>query len=336
MLRSMYSGISGLKANQIKLDVIGNNIANVGTTAFKTQRVRFQDMLSQSMKEATGAGTTAGGTNPNQVGLGTQIGGIDTTVTQGNMQPTSRNLDFAIDGDGYFVVARGETGDDAGVELVDNKLPPAEDTTGTGEEKSLEMSFTRDGSFTLDEFGQLVTSDGYRVLGYQIEGSEITYDEKGAPKIDAAVDVNDGEVKATNKIVPLAIPDEVAGQKVKSFSVDKNGTIKVVLSDNHVKAIGQIAMTSFKNPAGLSKTGKNLYEMSSNSGQPIFRSGQGVTENNNEKSYGDMLQGMLEMSNVDLAEQFTEMIVASRAFQANGKIITTGDEILQELVNLKR
>ena len=313
MLRSMYSGISGLRANQTKLDVIGNNIANVGTTAFKSQRVRFQDMLSQSMKEGTGAGNTVGGTNPSQVGLGTQIAGIDTTVTQGNMQPTSNNLDFAIDGDGYFVVERGPV-------------------SGTG----ASTYFTRDGSFTLDEFGQLLTSDGYRVMGYQIGNSTIDY-TTGVPKINSPQNVNDG-VKVTNTAkVPLAIPDEVGGQKVKSFSVDKNGLINATLADNNVVALGQIAMVSFKNPAGLLKEGKNLYSVSPNSGGALFRDGVGTDpKTSNEKSFGDINQGMLEMSNVDLAEQFTEMIVASRAFQANGKMITTGDEILQELVNLKR
>ncbi len=313
MLRSMYSGISGLRANQTKLDVIGNNIANVGTTAFKSQRVRFQDMLSQSMKEGTGAGNTVGGTNPSQVGLGTQIAGIDTTVTQGNMQPTSNNLDFAIDGDGYFVVERGPV-------------------SGTG----ASTYFTRDGSFTLDEFGQLLTSDGYRVMGYQIGNSTIDY-TTGVPKINSPQNVNDG-VKVTNTAkVPLAIPDEVGGQKVKSFSVDKNGLINATLADNNVVALGQIAMVSFKNPAGLLKEGKNLYSVSPNSGGALFRDGVGTDpKTSNENSFGDINQGMLEMSNVDLAEQFTEMIVASRAFQANGKMITTGDEILQELVNLKR
>lgn len=332
MLRSMYSGISGLKANQVKLDVIGNNIANVGTTSFKTQRVRFQDMLSQNLREATGPSANTGGTNPSQVGLGTQVAGIDTTVTQGNMQPTSRNLDFAIDGEGYFVVARGATGEDAAITIGEGGVI---DTENAGEGNTLELSYTRDGSFTLDEFGQLVTSDGYRVMGYAIDGSEITYDENGRPVIEEAANVNTDEIAATENLVPLAIPDEVAGLRVKSFSVDKNGLVKAVLSDNSVRAIGQLATASFKNPAGLSKDGKNLYSISANSGQAVFRSGVGA-ETSNEKGYGDVIQGMLEMSNVDLAEQFTEMIVASRAFQANGKIITTGDEILQELVNLKR
>lgn len=332
MLRSMYSGISGLKANQIKLDVIGNNIANVNTTAFKTQRVRFQDMLSQNLREATGPGTSTGGTNPSQVGLGTQVSGIDTIMEQGNMQSTGNAFDFAIDGDGYFVVAKGKTGDETGLEVTEDGTIDTENDNGG----DYEISYTRDGSFTLDEFGQLVTSDGYRVMGYEIDGSTITYDEKGRPVIEDAADVNgeDG-ISATNKLVPLAIPDEVDGQRVKGFTVDKNGVIKVMLSDESTRAIGQIAMAGFKNPAGLAKEGKNLLSSTANSGQAVFRSGVGA-ENSNEKGYGSINQSMLEMSRVDLAEQFTEMIVASRAFQANGKVITTGDEILQELVNLKR
>ncbi|WP_125152178.1 flagellar hook-basal body complex protein [Clostridium rectalis] len=335
MLRSMYSGISGLKANQIKLDVIGNNIANVGTTAFKTQRVRFQDMLSQNLRQATGPGTNQGGTNPSQVGLGTQVSGIDTTMSQGHLQPTGNDFDFLVDGNGYFVVGKGATGDDAGVTLGENHSIETEGDDG--EDGSFELSFTRDGSFTLDEYGQLVNSDGLRIMGYAIEGSEITYDENGKPQISEAADVNSEELKANEeKLVPLCIPDEIAGQKVKSFSVGRDGIIKASLADNRTVAVGQIAMATFKNPAGLSKEGKNLNTATANSGQPVFRSGIGAEENNNEKGFGNIVQGALESANVDLAEQFTEMIVASRAFQANGKIISTGDEILQDLVNLKR
>lgn len=323
MLRSMYSGISGLKVNQTKLDVIGNNIANVGTTAFKNQRIRFQDVLSQNLKFGTGASSNVGGTNPSQVGLGVEVAGIDTMVSQGNMQPTGSNLDFAVDGDGYFVVARGKQ--NGTVTLKDNNT--------VDKTNDLSINFTRDGSFTLDDQGQLLTSDGYRVLGYEIDGAKI---ENGEIKIGAPKD----EVKATaGTLKPLIIPDEVMygaeKMKVKNFSVDKNGTINAVLQNNKVVAIGQIAMSSFKNPAGLFKEGKNLYSTSASSGDALYRSGVGAA-NSNEKGYGDIIQGRLEMSNVDLAEQFTEMIVASRAFQANGKIITTGDEILQDLVNLKR
>ncbi|MBE6065271.1 flagellar hook-basal body complex protein [Clostridium cochlearium] len=328
MLRSMYSGISGLKVNQTKLDVIGNNIANVGTTAFKNQRIRFQDVLSQNLKFGTGASANVGGTNPSQVGLGVEVAGIDTMVTQGNMQPTGSNLDFAVDGDGYFVVARGKA--EGTVTLKDNTVEKTE---------NLSINFTRDGSFTLDDQGQLLTSDGYRVLGYEIDGAKI--DNTGeTPTLTITPDTQKGGVKATpNTLKPLIIPDEVTYEKekmkIKNFSVDKNGVINAVLQNNEVVAIGQIGMSSFKNPAGLYKEGKNLYSTSASSGDALYRDGVGAADSN-EKGYGDIIQGRLEMSNVDLAEQFTEMIVASRAFQANGKIITTGDEILQDLVNLKR
>ncbi|MDF2504501.1 flagellar hook-basal body complex protein, partial [Clostridium sp.] len=124
--------------------------------------------------------------------------------------------------------------------------------------------------------------------------------------------------------------------RVTSFSIGRDGVIIGTLEDGRTTAIGQIAMASFKNPAGLSKQGKNLYSSSVNSGDATLRSGAGNTANDNSGGYGDALQNMLEMSNVDLAQQFTDMIVASRAFQANGKAITTGDDILQDIINLKR
>ncbi|WP_438335045.1 flagellar hook-basal body complex protein [Clostridium cochlearium] len=327
MLRSMYSGISGLKVNQTKLDVIGNNIANVGTTAFKNQRIRFQDVLSQNLKFGTGASANVGGTNPSQVGLGVEVAGIDTMVSQGNMQPTGRNLDFAVDGDGYFVVARGKA----------EEMVTVPDKSGKGTIKGEPtINYTRDGSFALDDQGQLLTSDGYRVLGYLPTGATATYSTGDTP---STLEVKKDTTTVKTELQPLLIPDEVKvgneTMKIKNFSVDKNGTINAVLASNEVVVIGQIAMASFKNPAGLTKEGKNMYSTSASSGEALYRNGAGV-EDSNEKAYGDIIQGRLEMSNVDLAEQFTEMIVASRAFQANGKIITTGDEILQDLVNLKR
>lgn len=334
MIRAMYSGISGLKANQTKLDVIGNNIANVGTTAFKNQRIRFQDMLSQNVKEATGPGRTIGGTNPSQVGLGVQVAGIDTTMTQGNMQPTGGMLDVAIDGDGFFMVGKGDIEGKITIETSDDKYMTIKSAT------DMETMFSRDGSFKLDYNGNLINSDGLRVLGYAFEGYEV---EDGKVKM-AYVDAEDKDLKPENEdeLVPLAIPDEIEGEdgemkRVKSFSIDKNGLIKAVLSDNTVTAVGQIAMASFKNPEGMTKAGKNIWQNSANSGPAVIRTAVGTAkEDANDEGYGDLAQGMLEMSNVDLAEQFSEMIVASRAFQANGKIITTSDEILQELVNLKR
>ncbi|AWI03714.1 flagellar hook-basal body complex protein [Clostridium drakei] len=349
MLPSMFSGISGLKVNQRKLDVIGNNIANSGTTAYKSQRARFQDMVSQSMASATGASANLGGTNPRQVGLGVQLAGIDTTTSTGSMQPTSRPLDAAIDGPGYFIVGTGippEGSDSSNTDTGTIGIPDL--ATHSMSSNGVTTSFTRDGSFTLDTQGSLLTSDGLRVYGYANSNVTIDYKEgKDNPKMPfkATIDTDNGHGGAdtsisNDKLIPLIIPESVTiGDKisrVQSYAIGVDGTITATLDTGGTAVLGQIAMASFKNDAGLTKMGKNLYQTSPNSGEPVVRSAAGDKDNDNSKGYGDMRQGMLEMSNVDLAEEFTNMIIANRAFQANGKIITTGDEILQDLVNLKR
>ncbi|MDU6876837.1 flagellar hook-basal body complex protein [Clostridium tepidum] len=344
MLRSMYSGISGLKAQQTKLDIVGNNIANANTTAFKAQSVRFQDMLSQNMSSASAPSANLGGTNPRQVGLGVQVAGIYTKFTTGNMQTTGRNLDMAIDGPGYFIVGKGDITSTTSIitETTEDKVAGSID----GNSSTMDVYFTRDGSFTLDKEGNLLTSDGFRVMGYAMSdesNTSLVYaDGKATMNF---VDADSKELKAADEgenLIPLRIPDEIeieGGKKVRvqSFSIDKDGVLVASLVNGKSAALGQVAMASFKNEGGLEKMGKNLYKNSSNSGDAIIRTPRGTDEDKqNDKGYGDMLNGMIEMSNVDLAEEFTEMIVANRAFQACGKMITTGDEILQELVNLKR
>jgi flagellar hook protein FlgE len=340
----MFSGISGLKVNQKKLDVVGNNIANSSTTAFKSQRARFEDMISQSMKQATGASANLGGSNPSQVGLGVQLAGIDTSTATGSMQPTSNNLDAAIDGAGYFIVGTGTPPDTSDAPAITTTTDGTHTMTATG----VTTSFTRDGSFTLDTQGSLLTSDGLRVYGYANTNVPITYTEGNAdPKVPftAAITTLNATGGADTAIangglVPLVIPDSITAgsttSRIQSFSIGKDGLITATLDTGGTAVLGQIAMASFKNAAGLTKMGKNEYQTSPNSGDPTVRSASGDTTGDNSKGYGDMLQGVLEMSNVDLAEEFTNMIIANRAFQANGKIITTGDEILQDLVNLKR
>ncbi|MDV3425964.1 MAG: flagellar hook-basal body complex protein [Bacillota bacterium] len=440
MLRSLYSGISGMKVNQTKLDTIGNNIANVGTTSFKSGRVRFSDMLSQNVSGAMAPGNTQGGINPKQVGLGVSVAGIDTLVSQGMMQPTNRSLDFAVDGEGYFMVGKGQLPEDNTNGILLNQDNTVNNTNG------MSVYYTRDGAFSRDDNGSLVTSDGYRVLGYSLTGSNglssIDY-ENGYLKQVNMINADDEALKAENTLVPMVIPDKIkypavpaeligsmqpktimaegelsinidndpaktitinvssldnldsiiskintafgsdiasdeggmlkitsdtngasssakidstsnpevvaalglsgasaSGSDAKdiritSFSVEKDGLIKAVLDDGTVAAIGQIAVSSFNNPDGLTKLGKNIYQNSANSGDAVLRTGVGSAQDNG-KGYGDVLQYNLEMSNVDLAEQFTDMIVASRAFQANSKVITTGDEILQDILSIKR
>ena len=145
MLQAMYSGISAIEAQQTSLDVIGNNIANVNTTAYKAGRVTFEDQLSQTIQGASTPSANVGGTNPQQVGLGVRVSSIDTVMAQGGLQSTSKPTDMAIQGNGYFMLG---------------------DTNGTG------VSYTRDGSFSLDSSGNLVnSSSGAYVLGWKADAN---------------------------------------------------------------------------------------------------------------------------------------------------------------------
>lgn len=356
MLRSMSSAITGLTLNQTALDVIGNNIANMGTTGYKTQTLTFSDSLSQSMRDPSAPGPTLGGNNAIQIGLGASVAGVNTLLTQGNFQPTSRNLDNAIDGDGYFIVGEGPTMFDPSESIVVNNT--SHNFTGTNPRQE-NISYTRDGSFNLDQDGNLVTASGLRVLGYSMTDGNNTSGTQSIASDGTINFVDANAVYASSKLTSikavasgtgsattstlrtLRIPDVIYNAsgtaiKVKNFSIDKNGIIKAVLDDGSTSVVGQIAMASFANPAGLTKQGNNTVQSSSNSGAPVIKSGYKSPTNDNSKAFGSIQNGVLEMSNVDIAEQFTKMIEATRSFQANGKMISTGDEILQDLVNLKR
>lgn len=299
MLRSMYSGISGLKNFQTKLDVIGNNIANVNTHGFKKGRVIFKDLYSQTVAGASSATATRGGVNPKQVGLGAQLGAIDTIHAGGSTQFTGNTLDLAIEGDGFFVVAEGP------------KAGPLKN----------EM-FTRAGNFYMDQEGFMVNQDGKYVFGFgqqKEKGTEYPSFEGGWKKID----VTNGS-KPTADIKPIKIPTDA-----QTMSIGNDGLVTFVDSAGTLRVAGQLVLAKFPNAGGLQKSGANYYQPTANSGDAFWALG---TEN----GMGTVQSGSLEMSNVDLGEEFTEMIVAQRGFQANTRIITTSDEILQELVNLKR
>lgn len=311
MLRSMYSGISGLKNFQTKLDVIGNNISNVNTYGFKKGRVVFKDLISQTTAGASGPSGTRGGVNAKQVGLGSQMAAIDTITGTGSLQTTSRTLDLAISGDGYFQVADASTG----LNGFTNTL------------------YTRAGNFYMDKDGYLVNSDGKYLVGYSTDITSTTSDT--AFPVATAHELGTGnlDTSATKDGVP-----DVAGQDYKpiriptnaqSMSISQDGRVTFVDSAGTLRYAGSIVLAKFPNAGGLEKVGSNNYKSSPNSGVPIVAkaTAQGI---------GSIESGFLEMSNVDLSEEFTEMIVAQRGFQANSRIITTSDEILQELVNLKR
>ena len=289
MLKSLYSGVTGMKNIQTKMDVISNNIANVNTTAFKTGRVRFEDMLSQTNASAQA------GINAQQVGLGVQVGSIDTVMSGGSLQSTGRSLDFGIEnGDSSFFTV----------------------TDGTN------TFYTRDGGFYADPEGNLVTSSGLKVQGYT----------QGTPAAnDDTFEIDSLGTNMSPINIPKTIPnaDGTGTLELQSYSVDNDGFIVGSYSGGKSMVLGRMGLTSFSNPDGLEKSGGNLYTASANSGDP-------VAGNPGDTGYGSVRSGFLEMSNVDLANEFTEMIVTSRSYQANSRSITTSDTMLEELINLKR
>lgn len=293
MLKSLYSGVTGMKNIQTKMDVISNNIANVNTTAFKTGRVRFEDMISQTNARAQG------GTNAQQVGLGVQVGSIDTVMSGGSLQSTGRPLDFGIEnGDNSFFTVKQDN----------------------------QTFYTRDGGFYTDYDGNLVTSGGLQIMGY----SDIK-NESDPNAGNSEDDSSDSALKPLKIYEKLTIGegDNKKVVELQDYAIDKNGFIVGTYSDGNSYGLGRMALTNFSNPDGLEKSGGNLYIATANSGEPQLGAPS-------EAGFGSVRSGFLEMSNVDLANEFTEMIVTSRAYQANSRSITTSDTMLEELINLKR
>lgn len=439
MMRSMFSGVSGLRAHQTRMDVIGNNIANVNTVGFKSGRVTFQEIFSQTLKGAGApdSATGRGGTNPMQVGLGVGVGTIDTLMTRGSLQRTDNPTDLSIEGDGFFVV-KGGSGDtfrftragNFGVDKLGNLV------TGSGLNVYGWQSYTRnpDGSYTFDTeqpieainlysdvynknkrmiaakatanavfagnldaskaavttFGSPTPSDiftapmtvydslgndykvnvefwkdtvsatgstwGWRIqagTGYTPTSASgtLTFDVNGqltGGATPAAVtftpdpttsgtgpfDVKFDFTKLTTYSADCsAKPTNIDGYStgnLVTFNIGSDGILTGIYSNGQQQPLGLIALAGFENPAGLQKVGDNLYIPTTNSGdfkKALKAGSEGV---------GTLNPGTLEMSNVDLSKEFTDMIVTQRGFQANSRIITTSDEMLQELVNLKR
>lgn len=426
MMRSMYSAVSGLRTHQTKMDVIGNNIANVNTVGYKKGQMTFQEVFSQTVRGAGAAQGGKGGTNPQQIGLGVDAGSINTIHTEGASQRTDNPTDVMIDGEGFFVVT-----DDTNFE---NRY------------------YTRAGNFTVDGAGNLVTADGYKVLGYRAnDNGEITEtygpivinrsetiaatptktielrgnlnpasdkhttdtvikdslgnswivefkfektetdnewtmslksirsqdgkigEDQDKAKLNGTTTIKfgeDGKIIADKLGLKLNIPnqngatfgeggsitifdpnnpdsynkmtqyandtdlkphaiDGNSSGKLTGFAIDPSGTVNGIFSNGENKALGQLMLAKFDNPMGLEKMGSNFFINTRNSGEPQY--GTAGTS-----GFGAAKSGNLEMSNVDLSMEFTEMITTQRGFQANSRIITASDEMLQELVNLKR
>jgi flagellar hook protein FlgE len=273
MIRSFFTGVTGLRSNQIAVDTISNNIANVNTNGFKSSTAFFQDLFSQKIGESNDLAFQA------QVGLGTKIGAVQVNFSNGALQFTGRDLDMALEGDGYFVV--GDVNADYGTNTVDG-VPGIDttvsDITVTSLNDRSELMYTRDGTFEWSDAGFLVTVEGHYVMQY-----------------DAA---NPNTLTRISNATSTDLPAEIAVSKV-----DNNN--------------------------GLEKIGGNLWIETTKSGTPTYA-------NSNDIGYARVRSQVVEMSNVDLGLEFSRLIIASRAYQANSRSITTSDEMLQELMNIKR
>lgn len=292
MLRSMYTSIGGLKSHQTMLDTVANNIANVNTYGFKSSRVAFADLLSQTISGSAAPTGDLGGVNSAQVGLGSRVGSTQQLMTQGNIQTTGVVTDLAISGDGFFRVT-----DDGG--LVGAAVAPFP-----------EYQYSRAGNMLFDRAGDLVTTDGYYVVGFAEDALT-----PGTPD------------PTTETIINIPPGNSTA------VSISQDGMVSYMdTATNTVTIAGWISLAKFANPSGLVPSGGNKWADPGTGGN----AGTPVVDIPTANGLGDMVSGGLEMSNVDLATEFTEMIRAQRGFQANSRTITTSDEILQELVNLKR
>jgi flagellar hook protein FlgE len=418
MIRSMFAAVTSLKNHQTFMDTVANNIANVNTTGFKSGRIDFQDVLNQNLRGAVAPTANKGGVNAAQVGLGVSIGGIDNFMTQGDLQPTGKVTDIAIQGDGFFQLSDGQqvvfTRDgsfdvgsdgrmvspstgllvqgwqadengivDTGQPIQDisipfNRMSPPSPSTSISTAGNLD-SRAADGTSVetvmtvFDSLGsphnismrfvkvpnanawdwEATTIDPSIVTANPLASGTITFDTAGLPQTDPTqpegilnLSFNNGAADATGSTAINIEMDSMTGfsqqstvnvdkqngheaGSLTSFTVGPDGTINGIFSNGFNQALGKLSLARFTNPGGLTRVGANAFQLSVNSGLPIIGAPGGT-------GFGTVNSGNLEMSNANLAQQFTDMIRAQRGFQANSRMITTSDEMLQELIQLKR
>ena len=261
MLRSLYTASCGMYAQQLNIDTLAHNMSNVNTTAYKKERVEFQDLLYQTIKRPTATDDRIEPVGM-QVGLGVKPVAISTHYGQGNFLATENPLDIAISGNGFLQV----------------QVPGHDDPL-----------YSRSGALKIDAEGNLVTSDGYYLIG-----------------------------------------TEVIEQGAYDFNIDKTGLVTYRLpGETEPLEAGQLTLSKFINPDGLTKLGSSLYQPSINSGEPIDWDPE-------EDSSIEIVNSYLEASNVQVVEEMVGLITAQRAYEFNSKLIQASDEMLQTAAGLKR
>ena len=323
----MYAAIAGLKTHQSKMDVIGNNISNCNTYGYKSSRAAFQEAMYTTTSHAAGGTNSFGGTNAAQVGYGCKLASIDKLFEASTPAATGKPSDVMITGNGFF--------------LVGNKLPtgvggvnPEQGSTENGDVANQQditsLLLTRVGNFGVDEDGFIVDSQGYVVYGFAYpEGTTFPLPE--------------GTVVDQNNLVPLKVPEiesdgtgngglegaEDGEVPAVTISIDDYGNVSAAMPNGEVFSLGVIAVANVPNTGGLEMDNGSYYNIRNNTGTVrAYVPGDGNT--------GTLKASCLEMANVDVANEFAEMITTQRGFQANTRIITVTDQMLEELVNMKR
>ena len=281
MMPAMYAAVSGLEAHQTMLNVVANNLANVDTVGYKSERTSFVDELAETLSAGSGATATNGGTNPMQFGLGVQVGSIDNEMNAGSMETTGNPLDIAIQGDGFITVGGG-----------------GGNATTTPPTLPKSFDYTRAGDLTTNAEGVLVTASGQYVMGSAASGT-------------------------TGPTQYITIP-----QGATNVSIGQDGGVTYTDPTTHATdTAGYLTLATFQNEAGLNRAGGSLWTASTNSGAATY----GTPDTGN---FGQTIAGSLEMSNVDMATEFTNMIEAQSGYEANSRVITTGDQMIQNLLQI--
>jgi flagellar hook protein FlgE len=433
MLQALLSGVASIKAQQTAMNVIGNNLANINTTAFKGSSVNFEDLVSQTISGATSPSSAYGGRNPVQYGLGVQVGSTDTNTAQGSLSATNRSTDLAIQGNGYFLVTDGtrtsftrdgSLGLDASGNLVqsatgqkvegwtanalgniDNTQPITKSSTinvplgslnavqattqmllsgnlnsaalptdtwtcqvqvfdslGTAHDLTIQFSnpqsppaaapvppATAASSWDYNVYNGPVAAAnliGGSATGtntpvyFDANGKEINnlgagnYDSitvpgsAGAPAFPVNLDFSGIGQLSTSSSVEVSNQNGYPPGSLQGFSIGNDGTITGLFTNGLTRALGQIATAIFPNAEGLSRIGSNLWEPTNNSGIAVVGAA-------NSGGRGSINSGYLEQSNVDISSEFSNMIITQRGYEANTKVVSTVDEMLQQVIAMK-
>lgn len=325
LIGSLDSGISALTNFSKGLSVISDNIANVNTVGFKGSTTDYADNFSDVLQHSAPAadGSNASNTTATQIGLGMHIGSVRGNFSEGTLDSTGVPTDMAITGAGYFTVRDPQSGGNF---------------------------VTRAGDFRLDDTGNIVTQGGLRLEG--LSGGKISF---------SASSVNGQLVYTPTKTPPAGVGDLKVGYDVSvgngltndtggdftdaqvaagaprmsSYAIGKDGNVNIYLSNGDSFSAGQVLLQNFRDPNALIREGNNLYSSQDAAG-PI--GGKTLTAANNTpgtNGLGGTQSGSLELSNVDLTKEFSNLITTQRSFQAASRIVTVSDSVLEEIVNLK-